>query len=405
MPNTSAFEAFYPSSSSNGSGEPPCSKSAPRMRTPGTSRANEDRDDDELDSCSCGAVLHRYRRRMRPWQACFVHPGVGSVSNVVAGCPKKMVYGPCGGVQADGSCEMQPAPCTFVEPISWPYPPTAAAPVRAPVVLTDVSAPPADAAMLSRTARLLAPSCDAVLVGDHQDRPDFSPTLLARLLHDAGVVPWVTLACRDRNRVVLEQELRSLRYDGFATVLCVTGDGRAFDVRPEVTQVFDLDGTRLAALAASVGLPVAVAETITARPTGLRPGRLVGKQRAGAGIAVLNIASSVTQVAGFMAAAQQAGLTLPVIASVPVYTDERSAAVLSALPGLELDPLGVRRVLDATDPVSAGIARAVEDAVALQRIVGVEGVNLSGMASAQGPMFAAEVQAEIGRAIKAGVQM
>ncbi|HEU4545017.1 MAG TPA: hypothetical protein VFR88_01875, partial [Microlunatus sp.] len=113
-------------------------------------------------------------------------------------------------------------------------------------MLTDLSTPPADAAVLRSTARLLAPTCDALLVGDHQDRPDFPPSTLARLIADAGVSPWVTLACRDRNRIVLEQELRALALDGLATVLCVTGDGRAFDVRPDVTQAFDLDGTRLA---------------------------------------------------------------------------------------------------------------------------------------------------------------
>ena len=41
---------------------------------------------------------------------------------------------------------------------------------------------------------------------------------------------------------------------GVEAVLCVTGDGRAYDVRPDVTQVFDLDGPRLALLAARVGL-------------------------------------------------------------------------------------------------------------------------------------------------------
>ena len=109
------------------------------------------------------------------------------------------------------------------------------------------------------------------------------------MIADAGAKPWVTLACRDRNRAVLETELAGLRHDGLATVLCVTGDGRAYDVRPDITQVFDLDGTRLAALAATMGLPVAVAETPTAPPTDVcGPCRLVAKQRAGAQLAVLN---------------------------------------------------------------------------------------------------------------------
>lgn len=149
------------------------------------------------------------------------------------GCPKKMVFGPCGGVRADGGCEMVAAPCAFGDLTAAPaWEHRSATPARrgrVPLVLTDLSVPPADAATLARTARTLAPSCDAVLVGDHQDRPDFPPSTLARLLSDVGAHPWVTLACRDRNRVVLESELRALAYDGLATVLCVTGDeiGRA----------------------------------------------------------------------------------------------------------------------------------------------------------------------------------
>lgn len=300
---------------------------------------------------------------------------------------------------------MAAKPCVFgaVEeshPVLWSGSTAGSAAVLTPLVLTDLSVPPADAAILSATARILVPSCDALLVGDHQDRPDFPPTMLARMLADAGARPWVTLACRDRNRVVLEQELRGLRQDGVATVLCVTGDGHAFDVRPEVTQVFDLDGTRLAAMAAAAGLPVAVAETPTAPPTGLRPGRLVQKQRAGAGVAVLNHVRSAADVDRFLTAAREAGLTIPVVASVAVYTDDRSAAVLTALPGLEIEPQTVAGVLAAPDPVAAGIEAAVAEARALLEVPGVVGVNLSGMASARGTAFAAAVQAEIGQRIK-----
>ena len=81
-------------------------------------------------------------------------------------------------------------------------------------------------------AATLAPSCDAVLVGEHQNRPDFPPALLASMLREAGARPWITLACRDRNRIVLEQELTGLRQLGVDAVLCVTGDARAYDVGP-----------------------------------------------------------------------------------------------------------------------------------------------------------------------------
>ena len=58
---------------------------------------------------------------------------------------------------------------------------------------------------------------------------------MAGLLGSLGVAAWITLTCRDRNRVVLEQELSSLRHVGIDGVLCVTGDARASGVRPEAT--------------------------------------------------------------------------------------------------------------------------------------------------------------------------
>lgn len=336
------------------------------------------------------------------------HATLGNVSAVARphglDCPKKMIFGPCGGVRVDGGCEMVRAPCPFLAPDLdvplWTGPVAVPHPVTPPLVLTDLSVPPADAAALRSTARLLASSCDALLVGDHQDRPDFPPTMLARMIADADVAPWVTLACRDRNRAVLEQELHGLRHDGLATVLCVTGDGRAFDVRPDITQVFDLDGTRLAALAAALGLPVAVVETPTALPVALRPRRLVTKQQAGAGAVVLNHVREPASVAAFVSAARRHGLSIPVIASVAVFTDERSAAVLTALPGLELKPMTVHAVLTATDPVAAGIDAAVAEARALLAIDGVVGVNVSGLASSRGPAFAAGIQAEVGNRIR-----
>jgi methylenetetrahydrofolate reductase (NADPH) len=330
------------------------------------------------------------------------------------GCPKRMVYGPCGGVRVDGGCEMVAAACVFAGLTDLPGGPLEvdAAPsderllkpsdsLHPPMILTDLSVPPGDAATLRSTARLLVSSCDALLVGDHQDRPDFPPSTLARLIADTGAVPWVTLACRDRNRIALEQELRALALDGLATVLCVTGDGRAYDVRTDVTQAFDLDGTRLAALAASLGLVVAVAETPTARPVALRPRRLVHKQQVGARLGALNHVPTTAQLVGFLDAARTAGLRMPVIASVVVFTDQRSADALTALPGLEIAPDRREAVLSADDPVEAGIAAAVDEALQLLGVSGVAGVNLSGLVSARGVQAAAEIQAEIGRRIRA----
>ncbi|WP_238888452.1 methylenetetrahydrofolate reductase C-terminal domain-containing protein [Mycobacterium sp. IDR2000157661] len=329
--------------------------------------------------------------------------GQAETSGTLA-CPKKMLFGPCGGVRPDGQCEMRDGPCAFPSVVAWTGLEPRPTPVPAPTVLTDFSCMPFDEADVAATAGVLAPSCDAVLVGEHQNKPDFPPTMMARLLLDAGVTPWITLSCRDRNRVVLEQELRGLRSLGATTVFCVTGDGRGYDVRSDVTQTFDLDGPRLVALAASLGMTAAVPETPTAPPVPARPGRLVEKQRAGASLAVLNHVPYPHLVADFMATARSAGLAIPVIAAVAVFTDEVSAAVLQGLPGLDLDQEVVEQVLGAADPVAAGIAAAITEARALLSVEGVEGVNVSGLASASGARAGAEIKAEVGRLIKEGAQ-
>lgn len=314
-------------------------------------------------------------------------------------CPKRMVYGPCGGVRPDGGCEMYEAPCAFAEPVVSAVEVAGVPPAAVPRVLADFSAPPFEQAAVRRIAEVMQASCDALLVGEHHNRPDYPPTLLASMLLEAGAHPWITLACRDRNRVVLEQELHGLAHEGVDTVLCVTGDGRGPDVRADVTQVFDLDGPRLAELTTRIGLTAAVPETPTAPPIHLRPRRLAGKQRSGAAVAVLNHVARPSDVAAFLAQARAEGLRIPVLAAVAVYTDEASAAALQGLPGLELDAASVRSVLAAPDPVAAGIAAAADEARALLAIPGVAGVNVSGAASGRGWEYAAQVKAEVGARI------
>src|SRR3712207_7220817 len=49
-----------------------------------------------------------------------------------------------------------------------------------PVVLTDLTVRPFDRTSVREVTRALAPVSDGLLIGEHQDRPDLPPTLMAR---------------------------------------------------------------------------------------------------------------------------------------------------------------------------------------------------------------------------------
>lgn len=132
-------------------------------------------------------------------------------------CPKRMVYGPCGGVRQDLTCEMLPTqPCPFAHraPVRWigsdDEPErtalttamqaagfaTTGGDLRAgsllalarerPIVLTDFTVRPYDPSSVADVTQELAGSCDAVLVGEHNNRPDFPPALLVPMIRNAG---------------------------------------------------------------------------------------------------------------------------------------------------------------------------------------------------------------------------
>jgi len=144
---------------------------------------------------------------------------IEDAGRVVPTCPKRMVYGPCGGVRAGGGCEVDERPCPFVtaEVVRWVGPPAAGGRqltdvlgAGRPIIVTDLRVRPFDRRSMEAVTARLAVDADAVLVGEHHTRPDFPPTTMAAAVQAAGGRPWVTLTCRDRNPVVLESELAGL---------------------------------------------------------------------------------------------------------------------------------------------------------------------------------------------------
>jgi methylenetetrahydrofolate reductase (NADPH) len=270
------------------------------------------------------------------------------------------------------------------------------------VVVTDLHVRPRDRTSLDQAAATLAGTCDAVLVGDHGGRRnDFPPSYMAARLVALGVRPWVTLSCRDRNRVALAAECAALADLGVAGVHCVTGDWEGLAGGVGESRVFDLDALRLVALAVEHGLPVSVAAAPASPPVDLRPRRLAEKAAAGATTCFVNHCGGPEAVARFVGQALDAGAGMAYLPCVPVVSDRRSRVALARLPGLVLD----REVIDAVErngsAPEAGIAAAAVEAARMMAIPGVVGVNLSGAASTRSEHDSAVMMADLGRRIQA----
>lgn len=315
-------------------------------------------------------------------------------------CPKRMEYGPCGGVGFDGSCEVADHPCVFLDraPVRWsgvdrdagtvpePAPRTAAAQrmrdllATRPVVIADLPARALSVESIRECAAALAGRVDAVLAGDAGTaRVQFPPAYRARLLHENGLEVWTGLNMRDRNRVAIEGELAALAVEQVAAVHCVTGDHTLTGHRPDAMPVFDLDSTEAAALARAAGHLVSVAESPAAPPAQARAARLAEKVRAGADVCFVNHAGGIEPVRRFVAASTDAGAPAAgFIPCIPVVVDRESADLMRSFTTLILPDGFLDRIDRASDPEAEGIALAVAMAEGMLTLPGVVGINLSG---------------------------
>jgi methylenetetrahydrofolate reductase (NADPH) len=333
--------------------------------------------------------------------------------SAVDACPKRMTYGPCGGVTPNGDCEVPGLPCPFVQgnlpvwndqndqtinitPAGQVFLATLE---RRPVIVTDFPAAPVDAGSIRRVADALAGAADAVLIGDHGGaRVQFPPAYRAMLVKQAGLEPWVGLNCRDRNRVALEGELAALAHANVAGVHAITGDHPISGHRPDAMPVFDLDSTRLAALARRSGVLVSVAESPLAVPISDRPQRLAQKVRAGAHVCFVNHAGSGQAVGDFVAQAKSLGADVPFIACVVVITTPEDARQIQGFRNLVLPPGYLEGILNASDTRKAGITAAIKLGETMLAQPGVRGLNLSSVPEPGRELELAQDLREVARA-------
>lgn len=247
-------------------------------------------------------------------------------------CPKRIRNGPCGGVAADGGCEVDPSMrCVWLEALDgakriaghsdfkqvqiqrpadhrlrgtsvWistimardTAPPEsqsegAAAPARGRepgtleyacrsgrfVVTAELSpSDSADPQDLLRRATVFRGLVDAVNVTDSAGGNCHMSSLAASALLAAdGYEPVFQIACRDRNRIAMQGDIMGAAALGVRNLLAVTGDGVGNGDHPEARPVFDLDSVSLLGVARGLRDRGTYA---SGRTVGVRPGLFLG---------------------------------------------------------------------------------------------------------------------------------
>ncbi|MDY7103316.1 MAG: methylenetetrahydrofolate reductase [Actinomycetota bacterium] len=322
------------------------------------------------------------------------------VPDTAVTCPKDMTYGPCGGVTATLGCEVDDRPCPFANDDAlprWERPGASRVIDVAPgSIFVDLRPDPTLPGELAEAAVALGLPDVHVLIGEHVDDPTpHGPAAVAAAVADAGLSAVSTVTCRGRTGDELTREVEAVAATGPFAVHCVTGDHPSARLHLDGDVRFGTDSLGLVSMATRSGVAVSVAESPATPPRAWRAPRLADKQRAGAGMCILNHAGDVDHVRHFVEDARDAGVTVPLVAAVPIITDRHSATVLDRFPGLELPEDFAARVLSADDPRAAGIEAAVELGRELLACPGIAGINLSGAGSDRATPARAELAAEI----------
>ncbi len=222
-------------------------------------------------------------------------------------CAKRMRNGPCGGVRADGTCEVDHTMrCVWVEAYDGrkkiAHTDAAEAVMLAPIdhrfegrsswmrviagdapetvvtresvsprereahsfeqacksgrlVVTVEVAPPdsADSQTLVERAKRFKDLADAVNITDGPGgNCHMSSAAAATMLAVNGLTPICQMACRDRNRIAIQGDLLGMAALGVRNVLCLTGDDVSQGDQPQAKPVFDLDAVSLLRIASDM---------------------------------------------------------------------------------------------------------------------------------------------------------
>jgi methylenetetrahydrofolate reductase (NADPH) len=233
-------------------------------------------------------------------------------------------------------------------------------------------------------------------------RAHLSALAAARILIENGIEPILQMTCRDRNRLALQGDLLGALVFGIHNLLVVTGDDPKVGDQPDAKPVFDLDSTRLLALAHRLaserrlgsGTPVkgptalylGAAAVPVDPPAGWSAGDLVAKADAGAKFLQTQFCMDMGVVRRWTGRLDELGVLgrLKVLVGIAPLASTRSARWMrQRLYGTIIpDPL-IERLGQAADPRREGVNICVELLHELAAIPGVAGAHLMAPANPQ----------------------
>lgn len=333
-------------------------------------------------------------------------------------CPKTMRVGPCGGVFADGGCEIRPQEaCVFLDERRSddfgraeetllavtgrrPERPRPSSRLREAlergdfVTVAEVNgADSADAADFVAAAQKVAEAVDIVSITDNSGANIHMGNIAATAhLRAAGLDVMPTFACRDRNRMALQADLLGAASLGARNVLIVTGNHVAVGDSPDARPVFDVDSPRLLAIADRLrtegvldnGRAVEVAPDLYlgsvahpfAPPYEQRPWHVLRKVRAGADFIISQHIFDLPRWRSFVGevnARRDGERPFHLLGGIAIMPDETIARRVNAgLRGFSIPEKLLLRLRQAADPQDEGLEIAAE---LLRELIDTEGVS------------------------------
>lgn len=351
-----------------------------------------------------------------------------------------MRIGPCGGVFADGGCEVRPSQaCSFLDLAKaevrstdeTTFVPAAGIRPAHPAgsrlkealdsgkftIIAEVNgADSSDATEFVGSSRVVAEVADIVSITDHSGANVHMGNIAATAhLCNAGLDVMPTFGCRDRNRIALQGDLLGAASLGVRNALIVTGNHVEVGDSPDARAVFDLDSPRLLAIADRLrtegvldnGRAVEVAPDLYlgsvvhpfAPPYDDRPRQAIRKVRAGADFVISQHIFDVDRWRSFLAEVNRLRVDerpFHLLGGIAIMPSEPIARQVNAgLRGFSIPESLLTRLRQAKNPQDEGIEIAAELLTELIESEGVSGCLLAPVTGRQNALAASVEQSQL----------